>query len=132
LTSQSPPGEEESESETENEEENNMHDLEEEEVPVHNPPILTPPTPFPEALRRKGKKSSLPDQELEAFFQNIIIHIPLLKALEQVPMYAKYLKEKCTPKRKPRSKRVSFKEPLEKHVLPVASSNAILHSLPTK
>jgi hypothetical protein len=133
TTSQSPPGEESGE-DTEEEEELTMENQEEEEETLVDKDTFcpTPPTPFPEALRRKGKKSPLPTQELEEFFQNIIIHLPLLKALEQVPAYARFLKEKCTPKRKPRAKRVSFQEPLEKHALPVASSNAILHRLPTK
>ena len=54
--------------------------------------------PFPEALKEKRKLPKGNTQEIEDIFKNVIIEIPLFKALEQIPAYAKYMKQKCTPK----------------------------------
>ena len=65
---------------------------------------ITPP-PFPSRLAF-WKFSFLPkekkeEQEKEILdtFRKVEVNIPLLDAIKQVPIYAKFLKELCTPKR---------------------------------
>ncbi|XP_062114104.1 uncharacterized protein LOC133825133 [Humulus lupulus] len=61
------------------------------------PTYVTTP-PFPIRLR-KTKKDEVEQEVLETFCK-VEINIPLLDAIEQVPRYAKFLKELCTNKRK--------------------------------
>ena len=64
--------------------------------------------PFPEALKERKKKIVNDTHEIEDILQNVVIEIPLFKALEQIPSYAKFMKKKCTPTR--RSKNSKGKE----------------------
>ncbi|GAV91419.1 hypothetical protein CFOL_v3_34814 [Cephalotus follicularis] len=55
-----------------------------------------PPAPFPKRLQ--SKKAPTMEKIIETFKQ-VQINIPLLEAIEQVPSYAKVLKDLCTKKR---------------------------------
>ncbi|XP_041009309.1 uncharacterized protein LOC121253349, partial [Juglans microcarpa x Juglans regia] len=56
------------------------------------------PTPFPQRLvpLHKDKHQS----EILEIFKHVRINIPLLDAIQQIPAYAKFLKDLCTVKRK--------------------------------
>ena len=57
-------------------------------------PTYDPPAPFPNRLRSKKNTNKL----LKSIMKRAH-HIPLLEAVEQVPLYAKFLKATCTKKR---------------------------------
>ncbi|KAM2054354.1 hypothetical protein ACFX1T_003890 [Malus domestica] len=57
-----------------------------------------PKVPFPQRLTSSKKNSNY--KEILELFKQVQISIPLLDAIDQVPAYAKFLKELCTPKRK--------------------------------
>jgi len=59
---------------------------------IHNP------APFPSRLVKNTKNEFDPD--LLATFSKVEINIPLLEAIQQIPKYAKFLKQICTNKRK--------------------------------
>ena len=63
---------------------------------VRQPPI---PLPFPPRAI-PNKKMEEVDKEILETFRKVEVNIPLLDALKQIPRYAKFLKELCTPKRK--------------------------------
>ena len=68
------------------------------------------PLPFPEALNDSNKKKPKPDtSNIEELFKQIVIHLPLFKAIEHIPAYAKFLKQKCTPFRRPRKEKKKTK-----------------------
>ena len=48
--------------------------------------------PFPEALKEKRKLPKGDTKEIENVLKNVIIEIPLFKALEKIPSYAKFMK----------------------------------------
>ncbi|KAA0041664.1 retrotransposon gag protein [Cucumis melo var. makuwa] len=54
---------------------------------------------FPSSLAPKKKETSK-EEELLEMFRKVQINLPLLNAIQQVPRYAKFLKELCTNKRK--------------------------------
>ena len=58
---------------------------------------ITPP-PFPSRLKNTKKETE--DQELMEIFRKVEVNIPLLDAIQQIPRYAKFLKELCTSKKK--------------------------------
>ncbi|KAA0060435.1 reverse transcriptase [Cucumis melo var. makuwa] len=58
-----------------------------------------PKPPFPSRLAPK-KKETPKEEELFEMFRKVQINLPLLDAIQQVPRYAKFLKELCTNKRK--------------------------------
>jgi hypothetical protein len=61
-----------------------------------------PRAPFPERLKAPshfGKQGEKIEAMMEVFKQ-VKINIPLLNAIQQVPAYAKFLKDLCTQKRK--------------------------------
>ncbi|CAA6669712.1 unnamed protein product [Spirodela intermedia] len=68
--------------------------------------------PFPDALKSKQKKKSEVNENLHKFFQDVYINVPLLQAVEDIPMYANFLKELCTPKRAPRTENYLLMEVL--------------------
>ncbi|KAD6453731.1 hypothetical protein E3N88_08437 [Mikania micrantha] len=83
-----------------------------EETPIASKPVTKPEcvsnkttkeAPFPEALVKpdlSNKTKRGPQQdELWEVFKQVKINLPLLDAIKQVPVYAKYLKELCTQKR---------------------------------
>ncbi|CAA6657877.1 unnamed protein product [Spirodela intermedia] len=57
--------------------------------------------PFPMALEPKLRKRAEPNEELMEIFKQVHISIPLIDAIKHIPMYAKNLKELCTPHRSP-------------------------------
>jgi len=59
-----------------------------------------PISPFPSRFRSPTSKVDKANQEILETFREVEINIPLLDAIKQVPCYAKFLKELCTPKRK--------------------------------
>lgn len=63
-----------------------------------------PKVPYPQALELSynPKKDKKMDDILEIFKQ-VKINLPLLEAIQQVPAYAKFLKDMCTFKRKSKS-----------------------------
>jgi hypothetical protein len=73
-----------------------------------NPSLETPyvpRAPFPEWLKEPshfGKQGEKIQVMMEVFKQ-VKINIPLLDAIQQVPAYAKFLKDLCTQKRKSRN-----------------------------
>ncbi|TYK09433.1 uncharacterized protein E5676_scaffold499G00170 [Cucumis melo var. makuwa] len=58
-----------------------------------------PKPPFPSRLAPK-KKETPKEEELLEMFKKVQINLPLLDAIQQIPRYAKFLKELCTNKRK--------------------------------
>ncbi|XP_025625302.1 uncharacterized protein [Arachis hypogaea] len=74
----------------------------EEEIPAPSPPkqVLKPyvsKAPYPQRLRKDGKDSQF-SRFLE-IFKKLQINIPFAEILEQMPLYAKFLKEFMTRKR---------------------------------
>ena len=61
-----------------------------------NERVYKPITPFPNRLRPK-KHSAQVEKTLELFKQ-VKVNIPLLDIIEQVPSYAKFLKDLCIKK----------------------------------
>ena len=59
--------------------------------------VEKPIAPFPHRLNNKKKAANF-DKILEIFKQ-VRVNIPLLDTIEQIPQYAKCLKELCTQKR---------------------------------
>ncbi|XP_015949453.1 uncharacterized protein LOC107474341 [Arachis duranensis] len=63
-------------------------------------PILkpyVPKAPYPQRLRKDGKDNQ--SSRFLEIFKKLQINIPFVKALEQMPLYAKFLKELMTRKR---------------------------------
>jgi hypothetical protein len=87
-----------------------------------------PRAPFPERLKAPshfGKQGEKIQAMMEVFKQ-VKINIPLLDAIQQVPAYAKFLKDLCTQKRKSRN-HIPKKVLLTEHV-----SSLIQHNTPLK
>ncbi|KAI3515815.1 hypothetical protein L1887_14720 [Cichorium endivia] len=71
-------------------------------------PLVIPP-PFPSRLAASKKKED--EKDIMNIFHKMEINIPLLDAIQQIPRYAKILKDICTNKRKLRgNERVSMSE----------------------
>ncbi|KAL4287006.1 hypothetical protein AHAS_Ahas19G0143000 [Arachis hypogaea] len=66
----------------------------------------TPPLPYPQRLQKKLKDQQFP-KFLEVF-KKLEINIPLAEALEQMPLYAKFLKELINKKRSWNEKETVF------------------------
>ncbi|XP_015960393.1 uncharacterized protein LOC107484296 [Arachis duranensis] len=86
----------------EEEDDKNSEIKEEEEIHIPTPPkeVLNPyvpKAPYPQRLR-KDRKDSQFSRFLE-IFKRLQINIPFAEALEQMPLYAKFLKELMTKKR---------------------------------
>ncbi|XP_015960553.1 uncharacterized protein LOC107484507 [Arachis duranensis] len=72
------------------------------EIPTSPPPkpVLkpyVPKAPYPQRLRRDGKDGQF--SKFLEIFKKLEINIPFPEALEQMPLYAKFLKELITKKR---------------------------------
>ncbi|XP_015965745.1 uncharacterized protein LOC107489503 [Arachis duranensis] len=106
-----------------------ISDKEETQAPASNPPqekeVLRPYVPkasYPQRLRKNEK-----DNQFSRFFEvfkRLQINIPFAEALEQIPLYAKFLKELMTKKRSWRND--------ETVVLTEECSAIIQHKLPPK
>ena len=68
-------------------------------IPTSSPIPDKTPIPFPEALNKKKQKLPTNYEDIEELLKNIIINLPLFKALEHIPAIKKYLKHKCTSTR---------------------------------
>nr|XP_016486154.1 PREDICTED: uncharacterized protein LOC107806504 [Nicotiana tabacum] len=67
------------------------------QTPKTLPPILRPPPPFPQRLARK-----VDDSKLEKFYdilKQLSVNIPFVEAFQEMPGFAKYLKELITKKK---------------------------------
>ncbi|XP_061355838.1 uncharacterized protein LOC133300333 [Gastrolobium bilobum] len=59
------------------------------------------PLPFPQrATQSKKQSAKARDKEILDTFRKVEVNIPLLDAIQQIPRYAKFLKELCTNKRR--------------------------------
>lgn len=71
---------------------------------VATPPIGPPPKPFvlkaPFPQRLQSLKNSMQNANILDIFKQVKINIPLLDAIKQIPLYANFLKDLCTIKRK--------------------------------
>jgi hypothetical protein len=81
-----------------------------------------PPLPFPHRVHKQKKDQHMFD--ILEIFKKVHINIPLLQAIQQLPSYAKFLKDACTNKRK-------F-APHEKVLLTEECSAVLLKKLPPK
>jgi len=54
--------------------------------------------PFPNRLRKNNKNMHM--EKMLEMFNQVKLNVPLLDAIQQVPAYAKFLKDMCTKKRK--------------------------------
>ena len=66
-------------------------------IPTPSPCVSVAPPPFPNRL--KGKKSQTDVDKIRKFFSQVKINISLLDAIQQMPPYARFLKDLCTIKR---------------------------------
>ena len=57
-----------------------------------------PPAPYPHRLRAPKKVNN--HSEIYELFKQVKVNIPLLDVIKQIPLYAKFLKDLCTVKRK--------------------------------
>ncbi|XP_057810441.1 uncharacterized protein LOC131024906 [Salvia miltiorrhiza] len=62
------------------------------------PPPYCPPIPFPQRLQKKNVESEF--SKFLEIFRKVHINIPLVEALQQMPKYAKFLKEVLSKKKK--------------------------------
>jgi len=82
-----------------------------------SPPELS----FPHAMTKQRKVNY--NSEIFEIFKQVRINIPLLDAIEQVPSYAKFLKDLCTVKRKLNLKKKAF---LAEQVSAIFQNNNVL------
>uniref|UniRef100_A0A2N9G8I7 Retrotransposon gag domain-containing protein n=1 Tax=Fagus sylvatica TaxID=28930 RepID=A0A2N9G8I7_FAGSY len=68
--------------------------------------VYKPVAPFPQALLAHKKKET--NQDILNVFRQVKVNIPLLDAIQQIPSYAKYLKDLCTVKRKHHVQKKAF------------------------
>lgn len=71
---------------------------EEAEKPYVPPPPYVPPIPFPQRLHNRQLEKQY--EKFLTMFRQLHVNIPLAEALNQMPLYAKFLKEMLTKKRK--------------------------------
>ncbi|XP_058216378.1 uncharacterized protein LOC131327297 [Rhododendron vialii] len=74
-------------------------------------PSYIPKAPFPICLNAPSpfRKKGVSTDNIMEVFKQVKMNIPLLDAIEQIPSYAKFLKDLCTHKRKARAR---FLEPI--------------------
>lgn len=75
-----------------------------EDTKVYIPIPRTPP-PFPQRLKKKSKDGKF--QRFMSLLKQMSVNIPLVEALEQMPGYAKYMKDLVTKKRTMRCESVN-------------------------
>ena len=96
----------------------------EKEVPTLDDPLPrqgTVAAPFPQRLTPPNKGKNF--IEIGEVLRKVNINIPLLDAINQIPSYAKYLKDLCTVKRQLNVRKKSF---ATEHVSAIAQHNAPL------
>ena len=67
------------------------------EVPMKVIPIPIPPPPFPQRLVKKTEDGKY--RHFITMLKHLSINVPLVEALEQMPDYAKFMKDMVTKKR---------------------------------
>ena len=67
------------------------------DVPMKVIPMTRPPPPFPQRLVKKTENGKY--QRFITMLKQLSINVPLVEALEQVPGYAKFMKDLVTKKR---------------------------------
>ena len=67
------------------------------EVPKKVTPMPRPPPPFPQRLLKKTEDGKY--QRFITMLKKLSINVPLVEALEQMPGYAKFMKDLVTKKR---------------------------------
>ena len=67
------------------------------EVPMKVIPMPRPPPPFPQRLVKKTEDGKY--QRFITMLKQLSINVPLVEALEQMPGYAKFMKDLVTKKR---------------------------------
>ena len=75
-------------------EESNWKDA---EVPINVIPMPRPPPPFPQILVKKTEDGKY--RHFLTMLKQLSINVPLVEALEQMPGYAKFMKDLVTKKR---------------------------------
>lgn len=60
--------------------------------------ITTQTPPYPERLVEQQKEITLPEFDILDELKNAYVKIPLLKAIKEIPIYAKTIKELCIKK----------------------------------
>ncbi|XP_051137535.1 uncharacterized protein LOC127255828 [Andrographis paniculata] len=97
LDGPTPISKEQSEEEIENEIEKEA-EIHEKVHPNFVLPTETKSAPFPDRLKKPQKANKR--KKMMEIFKKMKLNIPLLEAINQIPKYAKFLKELCTNKRK--------------------------------
>jgi hypothetical protein len=75
-----------------------------ESEPITIESTYEPRAPFPNRLKPKKKLAHV--EKILEIFKQVKVNVPLLDAIEQVPNYAKVLKDLCTKKRAATPKKV--------------------------
>lgn len=76
--------------------------------------------PFPQRLVPLHKKKKKHHADIIEIFKQVRINIPLLNIIQQIPTYAKFLKDLCTVKRKLNVQKKAF---LTEQVSTIIQSN---------
>jgi len=84
--------------------------------------VQKPSTPLPPFPHRLKKKDQVNVEKIRETFSQVKINIPLLDAIQQMPPYAKFLKDLCTTKR-------ATSVP-KKALLASSASSIISHQIP--
>ena len=66
--------------------------------------ITTQTPPYPERLVEQQNKTILPEFDILDELKNAYVKIPLLKAIKEIPIYAKTIKELCIKKSRKKKK----------------------------
>ena len=66
--------------------------------PEKDKATYVPPAPYPHRLRAPKKVNN--HSEIYELFKQVKVNIPLLDAIKKISLYAKFLKDLCTVKRK--------------------------------
>ena len=67
------------------------------EVPKKATPMTRPPPPFPQRLLKKTEDGKY--RRFITMLKQLFINVPLVEALEQMPGYAKFMKDLVTKKK---------------------------------
>jgi len=71
-----------------------------------NERVYKPKAPFPRRLESKKKPTNF--DKIRENFKQVYVNVPLLDVIEQIPQYAKCLKELCTRKRATNVPKIAF------------------------
>ncbi|XP_070039934.1 uncharacterized protein [Nicotiana tomentosiformis] len=71
-------------------------DIPETVVPKAKAPLPSPPPPYPQSLAKQNNENQF--KKFIEMMKNLSINVPLVEALEQIPVYAKFMKDLVTKK----------------------------------